>query len=130
MEKALKHKKFFLKMGIVSSVIAIATAFVSWLLVGFGIYIPLIPLFLASAYGFYSAPFYFFYSHDAKEAIRLLAAIDVRGVDNIRDLALDMGWRRRVTRKFIEKCRKRGYILPKMDENNGQTDNSTKENSL
>ena len=118
MEKAIKNKKLFFALGISSSIIALASAAASWLLVGWGTYIPLIPLFVLSAYGFYSAPFYFFYAHDAKEAARLIPLIEKHGIENVRPIAADMGWRRNVTRAFIKKCIKRGYILKKTAEDN------------
>ena len=124
MEKAIKNKKFFLIMGIISSFVAISSAIISWILVGAEAYIPLIPLFAVSAYGFYSAPFYFFYAHDAKEVIRLIPVIEKHGIDNIRSIAADMGWRRNVTRAFIKKSKKRGYIIENQPMIMNDKDNS------
>ena len=73
-------------------------------------YILLAIFFGISAVGFYGAVFALFAAFDRAIAVRLIPIAEELGVDNVSAIAECFGWRKKVTAKYIAKCKKWRYL--------------------
>ena len=110
MEKALKNKKLYTILSIVSAAVLVISLALAIIFILKEMYYPMIPFAVLSAAGAYCLVFFSFAAFDAKEATKMIPLVEELGFENVREIATRMGWRRVSTRKFLEKCKKHGYF--------------------
>lgn len=113
MRRAERDKKRYLFSGILVLVFAIALTVLSYMFLNKSEYAFMILFGVLSAICYYVAVFRFFGYHDAKTAIELIDTLEymrLRPDSSIADIAEAMDWKKAQTRKFIVKCKKRGYL--------------------
>ena len=114
MENAIKKKRIAFIVSLVSFVFALALSFVSIKCIKEPLYIFMAISAVFAVVFYYLAVFMFFAFLDARAIIELLEIVNyakVRRVQlSITDISAQMGWRTETTAKFIEKCRKKGYM--------------------
>ena len=110
MEKAIKRKKLYVILSVVTFALAMLLLIPAFLMFASAEYLLIIPFAVLSAACCYANVFLAFAAYDAGVAIKLIPVVNELGCDNVREIAERIGWRRISTRKFINKCIKHGYI--------------------
>ena len=110
MEKALRDKKRYKLIWLSSLGLAVIAFALAAVFVVNSLYYAMAIFAVISAVCFYLFVFFVFAYCDMKEVIRIIPIVRELGEEDIRGIAQGMGWRRIVTRKFIAKYKKMGYI--------------------
>ena len=110
MKKALKNRKLFAVISIISAVVAVGTMIGALLFVSHGMYYGMLAMAIASAIGVYFVVFFSFAAFDAKQAIKVIELVNELGTMDVSAIAEGMMWREKATEKFVKKCKKHGYF--------------------
>ena len=113
MRRAEGDKKRYLFSGILVLILAIALTVLSYASLKGTEYGFMILFAFLSAICYYVSVFRFFGYHDAKTAIELIDTLEYMELDpnsKVTEIADAMGWKKAQTKKFISKCKKRGYL--------------------
>ncbi len=113
MRRAIKDKRRYLFVSCFSLAGAIALTVLAVMFFLKTVYAPMIIFAVISGLCYYVSVFAFFSYLDAKAAIELLDIMDL--YENGRrmsaaEVADELCWSKRAAKKFLEKCRKRGYL--------------------
>ncbi len=113
MRRAEGDKRRYLFSGILVLILAIALTVLAYTFLNKTEYALMALFAVLSAICYYVSVFRFFGYHDAKTAIELIDTLDYMGLRadaKTSDIAEAMGWKKAQTRKFLLKCKKRGYL--------------------
>ncbi len=114
MEKALRDKKRAIVLCVIFFVIALSLTVAAILSARERLYVTMALFAVCSSVFYYFAVFAIFRFLDARAAIDMLDILSCsgkgRGALKISELSEAMGWKSKTTRRFIEKCIKKGYI--------------------
>ena len=95
---------------------AIAFTVASFMTFKSALYVVMIVACVLAAVCYYAFSFSLFRYLDAKSAVQLLRIMGFdspskeRSVMTLAEISEAMGWKKKSTKRFIEKCRKRGYM--------------------
>ena len=116
MRRARKDKRRFAFISTFSFLSALALTACAVLFLQKAVYVAMAIFAILSAICYYTSVFSLFLHLDAKTALELLDAMDTSyygyGSDqlSLAEIADEMCWSKRATKKFIIKCKKRGYL--------------------
>ena len=114
MKKALRDKRIAFWVSFFSLVFAAALTFLAVLCLKETLYVAMVAFALVSAVFYYVFVFKVYSFLDAKSAVRLLEIMKFSGDDSqlmkITEISKAMGWQIKTTKRFIERCRRKGYI--------------------
>ena len=114
MEKALRDKRRAIITCVCSLLVGIALTAAAIICMKEPLYLYMALLAVASAICYYIFAFSIFRFLDARAATELIDIIDCSGSGrvpvSISEIAIAMGWNPNSTRRFIGRCRRKGYL--------------------
>ena len=114
MKKALRDKRIAFWVSFFSFIFASGLTFLSVLCLKETLYVAMAVFALISAIFYYIFVFKVYAFLDAKSAVKLLEIMKFSGDDSqlmkITSISKAMGWQVKTTKRFVERCRRKGYI--------------------
>ena len=114
MRRAIKDKRLSLFISILGIIGGAVLTVFAVIFFGRAIYAAMAGFALLSMVCYYGAVLRFFVYLDARDAIELLDLLEISASYGERldtqDISDALGWSKRATKKFIARCRKRGYM--------------------
>ena len=115
MEKALKDKKRAIITFVIFLFIALAFTVISvWCCVKERMYVIMLLFAICASICYYCSVFALFRYFDARAAVDMIDIMGITGYSGrmitISELADSMGWSIKSTRRFMERCAKKGYL--------------------
>lgn len=113
MRRAIKDKRRYAFISCFSLVGAMVLTAFAVVFFTKAVYVAMAIFAFISAICYYASAFSLFLRLDAKAAIELIEVMDSYEYGermNVSEIADGMCWSKRATKKFIAKCKKRGYL--------------------
>ena len=114
MEKAIRKKRIAIAVSLLSFVFALGLTALSFMCIKEPYYLVMAIAAVLAVVFYYVAVHSFFKFIDMRATVELIDIINSaqrrRVQINISEISAEMGWRNETTVKFINKCRKKGYI--------------------
>ena len=116
MKRARRDKRYALLLTFYLLIFAIAFTVGSFMTFKSALYVVMLVSCALAAICYYAFSFSFFRYLDAKSAVQLLHIMGFdspskdRSVMTLAEISEAMGWKKKSTKRFIEKCKKRGYM--------------------
>ena len=110
MKRAEKRRKAYLILFILTAAFSVVFLLGALLFLLKFLYIPMAVLAVLSAVCCYAFAFLLFAFTDAGTAVKICAVIEETGDADAEKIAEHLGWKLSKTEKFLNTCKKHGYI--------------------